>query len=185
MQIGQIYSTPRVFLRPGGAAGSARKDRMMSLGLNSYRAASARGLAESSPARSTYDVAKAYGQSEALLDRIPQKTLGKNDFLQLLVTQLRYSSIDQGGGSTEYVTQMAQFSTLEQLQNVASGIEALTRIQWLSQGAALVGRTVKAIHPETGVFMTGKVTAARFVNGRAYVAVGDVDVPLEQVVEVR
>lgn len=185
MQIGQVYSIPRVFLKPGGAGQATSTAGMMSLGLNSSQGVAARSAAASPRASSAYDAATAFGQSEAPVDRIPQKTLGKNDFLQLLVTQLRYSSFDQQGGSTEYVTQMAQFSSLEQMENVASGIEALSRIQWLSQGAAMVGKTVKAIRPDTGEFMTGKVTAARFVDGKAYLAVDGVDVPLELVVEVR
>lgn len=185
MQIGQVYSSPRVFMRPGSTGKAVGGFGMMSLGPNSDQGVAARSADASPRGGSVYDPARAFGQSEAPLDRVPQKTLGKNDFLQLLVTQLRYSSIDQQGGSTEYVSQMAQFSSLEQMQNVASGIEALTRIQWLTQGAAMVGKTVTAVDLETGEFTTGKVTAARFMDGKAYVTVGEVDVPLEQVVEVR
>src|SRR4051812_36273555 len=53
------------------------------------------------------------------------KTLGKQDFLTLLVTQMRYQDPLQPQDNTAYVAQLAQFSQLEGTQNINTSIEDL------------------------------------------------------------
>lgn len=62
-------------------------------------------------------------------------TLGKDDFLQLLVAQMKYQDPLEPTSNTEYISQYATFSQVEQLQNMASSME-------LSRGSDLVGKTV-------------------------------------------
>ena len=52
--------------------------------------------------------------------------LGKDDFLQLLVVQLQNQDPLNPLDDKEFIAQLAQFSSLEQMSNVASGIETLT-----------------------------------------------------------
>ncbi|HQF55819.1 MAG TPA: flagellar hook assembly protein FlgD [Fibrobacteria bacterium] len=52
-------------------------------------------------------------------------TLGKDEFMQLLVTQLRYQDPLSPQDNQQMAAQMAQFSSLESLQNVQKSIEAL------------------------------------------------------------
>ncbi|MCR5683843.1 MAG: hypothetical protein K6G81_00275 [Lachnospiraceae bacterium] len=61
--------------------------------------------------------------------------LGKDAFLQLLVTQMQYQDPLEPSDNTEYVAQLAQFSQLEQLQNLAGESEK-------SQAFSLVGKYV-------------------------------------------
>ena len=58
----------------------------------------------------TYDTSY---MSEAI-----DSTLGKEDFLNLLVTQLRYQNPLDPMDNTEFVAQLAQFSSLEQMSNL-------------------------------------------------------------------
>ena len=44
--------------------------------------------------------------------------LGKDEFLQLLVTQMQYQDPLNPTSDTEFIAQMAQFSSLEQMQNL-------------------------------------------------------------------
>ncbi len=62
-------------------------------------------------------------------------SLDKQAFLQLLVAQLQYQDPLQPMDNTEYVSQLATFSELEQMQNMAKTTE-------LSRATALVGQTV-------------------------------------------
>lgn len=84
-------------------------------------------------------------------DRIgSQNTLGKDEFLQLLVTQLANQDPLEPMSNEEYITQMATFSQLELLQNMNSNLEQ--SISWsllLSQtinntmATSLLGREVQ------------------------------------------
>jgi flagellar basal-body rod modification protein FlgD len=73
-------------------------------------------------------------------------TLDKDDFLQLLVKQLQNQDPSNPMDNSEYIAQLAQFSSLEQMQNVASSIDNLTSITQQSQMIqfnSFVGKTVK------------------------------------------
>lgn len=56
----------------------------------------------------------------------PKKELGKQDFLTLLVTQLKHQDPLQPTENTEFVAQLAQFSSLEGTQNISTSIEELS-----------------------------------------------------------
>jgi flagellar basal-body rod modification protein FlgD len=73
--------------------------------------------------------------------------LGKDDFLRLLITQLRHQDPLNPLDQNQFLAQTAQFTSLEYLQNIASGVEALREAKGgidLSQAAALLGRTAVA-----------------------------------------
>ncbi len=83
-------------------------------------------------------------------DKITAKTVGKEDFLKLLVTQLRYQDPLQPEDPKEFVAQLAQFSSLEQQINLnqnfsslSDQMKALKNTLGLSQGVSLLGKTVK------------------------------------------
>lgn len=56
----------------------------------------------------------------------PKKELGKQDFLTLLVTQLKHQDPMSPAENTEFVAQLAQFSSLEGTQNISTSIKELT-----------------------------------------------------------
>lgn len=73
--------------------------------------------------------------------------LGKDDFLSLLITQLQYQDPINPMDSTEFTAQLAQFSTLEQLNNVNSNLELSQLYQASinnSQAVGFIGKTVNA-----------------------------------------
>lgn len=63
-------------------------------------------------------------------------------FLNLLSAQIKNQNPLEPMKDTEFIAQMAQFSQLEQTTNLARDIRGLTMGQQLSQGAALIGRSV-------------------------------------------
>lgn len=73
-------------------------------------------------------------------------SLGKDAFLKLLVTQLQYQDPSSPMDNSQFISQMAQFSSLEQMQNVSSSIEELTAVTQQTQMIqfnSFVGKTVK------------------------------------------
>jgi flagellar basal-body rod modification protein FlgD len=68
--------------------------------------------------------------------------LDKNQFLELLVAQMKNQNPLSPTNSQEYVSEMAQFSTLEQLTNVAAGTEEQNQMETVNQSLALVGKQV-------------------------------------------
>ena len=64
--------------------------------------------------------------------------LGKDDFLKLLVTQLSYQDPTSPMKDQQFIAQMAQFSSLEQMQNMASSLGRLAD----RQAHEMIGRYV-------------------------------------------
>jgi len=78
-------------------------------------------------------------------------TLGKDDFLKLLITQLRYQDPLNPLDGTEFASQLAQFSSLEQLTNMNESLsESTTTTQLMAQSignslaSTMIGKDVKA-----------------------------------------
>ncbi len=63
------------------------------------------------------------------------KSLGKQDFLNLLVTQLRFQDPLNPTENTEFVAQLAQFSALEGTQNINASMEKLAgKLESMAKG---------------------------------------------------
>ncbi len=57
------------------------------------------------------------------------RELGKNDFLNLLVSQLKNQDPLNPSDPTEFTAQLAQYSSLEQLQNISAGMAGLSSMK--------------------------------------------------------
>ena len=68
--------------------------------------------------------------------------LDKEAFLRLFVEQLKNQDPLNPTDSSEYMTQLAQFSVMEQLENLNTSIGQLIDLQNITEAASLVGRTV-------------------------------------------
>lgn len=90
--------------------------------------------------------------------------LGMDAFLQLLVTQLQYQDPLDPMDDKEFVAELAQFSSLEQLTEINSGIEGLSSLNQEQQmiGAVnFIGKTIEANGTAVSV-EDGKATAVTF-----------------------
>ena len=77
----------------------------------------------------------------------PIKILGKDDFLNLLVTQLQHQDPLNPAESTEFTAQLAQFSSLEQLNNINDNLKNMELFQASvtnSQAVSYIGREITA-----------------------------------------
>lgn len=74
-------------------------------------------------------------------------SLGKDEFLQMLVTQLKYQNPLEPMDNTEFTAQLAQFSSLEELTNIKDEFSSLSsslNSQQNLMAAALIGKEVEA-----------------------------------------
>ena len=105
-------------------------------------------------------------------------SLDKDAFLQLLVTQMKYQDPLEPTSNTEYISQLATFSELEEMQNMRGSID-------LQRASALVGQEVyvKTTNATTGStdYVHGNVDYVIYENGKAYVSINGSNYPLDDV----
>ena len=101
-------------------------------------------------------------------------TLGKDDFLKLLVGQLKNQDPLNPTSDTDFIGQMAQFSQLEQTSNMATANAELVQQQSGARAVALLGRTVTYPDAATGVSTTGVVERVEWNAGTPSLTVGGV-----------
>ena len=96
--------------------------------------------------------------------RIAKDSLSKEDFLKILVTQLTHQDPTQPMEDREFIAQMAQFSALEQMQNLNKEFARVADLIALSQATTLIGKTVDVAVSE-GKDSTGREILS-IVSGR-------------------
>lgn len=117
------------------------------------------------------------------------KTMGQDAFLKLLVTQLANQDPLEPMKDQEFIAQMAQFSTLEQMQNMNRNLTTFMQGFFDSQSGyqavGLIGKTITAIDPDDPTkIIEGKVDFVQFDAGLALLRIGEKDVPVSNVMKV-
>ena len=95
--------------------------------------------------------------------------LGQDAFLKLLVTQIQMQDPMEPMSAQEYIAQLAQFSSVEQLQSANVQLAVLQHMEAVCQALLLIGRTIST--GEEGV--TGVVEGVTFVEGQPKLVVGE------------
>ena len=97
-----------------------------------------------------------------------KSTLDKDAFLGLLVAQMKYQDPLEPTSNTEFVAQYAQFSSLEQMQNMSATLE-------LSRASSMVGKVVSVNTTNSSgqaIQIQGKVDYVVYENNKAFVSKG-------------
>lgn len=82
--------------------------------------------------------------------------LDKDDFLKILITQLQHQDPTNPMQDKEFIAQMAQFSSLEQMTNMASSFGKLSSVLNSSEAQSLLGRNVEVLDGDKAIY--GKVS---------------------------
>lgn len=108
-------------------------------------------------------------------------TLDKDAFLQLLVAQMKYQDPLEPTDNTEYISQLANFSSLEEMQNMNASMS-------LQRASSYVGQEVivKATNPSTGQtdVIQGVVDYVVYENNKAFVAIDESLYSVDDIYEV-
>jgi flagellar basal-body rod modification protein FlgD len=100
-------------------------------------------------------------------------TLGKDDFLKLLVGQLQHQDPMQPSDDQAWIGQMAQFSQLEQVSNTAATTQKIVDTLNTNGTLSLIGHTVTYLD-EVGASHSGAVETVDMAGGKASLTVGGV-----------
>lgn len=107
-------------------------------------------------------------------------TLGKDDFLKMLVAQLKNQDPMNPTSDPQFMGTMAQFSTVEQVANLASELGTMAWSSRVSESVALIGKTV-TYEAEDGTTASGVASSVSMQDGAIVIHVGDVDVTPAQI----
>ncbi len=118
------------------------------------------------------------------------KALGKDDFLKLLVAELKNQNPLEPTDNKGFIAEMAQFSSLEQMNNVASAMNELntnltflTHQSLLTQGASLIGKMVIG-QDEKGENIQGIVDGVKMAGANILLQVREKNLDLIEVTDV-
>ena len=115
--------------------------------------------------------------------------LGFEDLLQIVLTQLTYQDPLQPMENFEFVSQLAQFSQIQQSQDINDSLQTLVVAQAGSQAAALLGKEVDI--QSGGPPLTGIVRAVSFGENGPVVTIETAEsqtianLPLNSIIQIR
>ena len=106
-------------------------------------------------------------------NRVKQQELGKDDFMKILITQLSHQDPTKPMEDKEFIAQMAQFSSLEQMTNMSQGFADLSSALNAGQAYSLLGKGVSIVEGETVINGVVEAVSGRdfpqvLVNGKYY-----------------
>jgi hypothetical protein len=113
---------------------------------------------------------------------------GTDTFLKLLVAQLKNQDPTSPMDDQAFVTELAQFNTVEQMINLKQSMDAQTTSQQASEGIGLLGRTISyattAVGSNNTVTSQGMVTGVSLAGGQVELRIGTQQVALTAVTAV-
>lgn len=120
-------------------------------------------------------------------------TPGRSDFLRLLTEQLRHQDPLNPMEDKDMMSQLAQFSALEETQSMRQSLDKLALGNQVSQGAALIGKTVTGTlpagfdamgNPAPGRTISGPVSGVTLRGGETLLSVGNETLALSSITRV-
>lgn len=134
---------------------------------------------------SASDITKSTSQNDAAKNALG---LSMDDFLKILATSMSNPSMTGGGDSnssgTDYISQMAQFATLQELNNMSTMMNNSLLLGQQQQAFNLMGKDVTVVD-EQGNEKQGRVDKVNFTGGIAKLTVNGTEYEMGAIKEVR
>ena len=122
---------------------------------------------------------------------LPTQELDRDAFLKLLVTQMQNQDPMNPTQNEDMIAQLAQFSSLEEMQGVNENLVALALLQegnavlsQLTNSSALIGKQVIYADPQSNEARTGTVEAVKLSHGAVSLMIGGQDIALSSLSEI-
>jgi flagellar basal-body rod modification protein FlgD len=112
------------------------------------------------------------------------QTLDQNAFLKLLVAQMKYQDPSKPMDASQMMAQTATYTQIQKLSDLVTAQQSAVTAQKIQAASAMVGRSVRYTTPD-GHTGTGVVASATLSGSEPTLKVGNTDVPLSSVTEVR
>jgi flagellar basal-body rod modification protein FlgD len=107
--------------------------------------------------------------------------LSQNDFMKLLVTQMQNQNPLNPVNSTDFITQLAQFSQVSSMTTLNGNISQMLTLQQMTQASSLIGKTVTYLPAGSQMATSGVVSGVQINNGAVNLVVGNQSIALSQV----
>jgi flagellar basal-body rod modification protein FlgD len=101
----------------------------------------------------------------------PSDNLGENDFLKLMMIQLQHQDPLNPSDPTQYMSELANFSSLEQQTQIAQSTASASTQQASTSALGLLGHTV-SYKDASGVTQTGTVSKVNFTSSGPALTIG-------------
>jgi flagellar basal-body rod modification protein FlgD len=111
-------------------------------------------------------------------------SLDENAFLKLLVAQMKYQDPSKPMDSSQLMAQTATYTQVQKLSTLVTAQQDLINAQHVQSASSMVGRTVTYTLAD-GTTGSGAVSSAKLSGSEPTLTVGNKDVPLSSVTEVR
>jgi flagellar basal-body rod modification protein FlgD len=99
------------------------------------------------------------------LGNVQRAGVSQDDFLKIFLTQLSFQDPLEPVDNREFLAQLAQFSSVEQLRQTKENLDGLLSMQASSQAVGLLGRTVEVASASQAPAV-GTVTTVSFRTGK-------------------
>jgi flagellar basal-body rod modification protein FlgD len=111
--------------------------------------------------------------------------IGQDQFLQLLVAQLQNQDPLSPTTDREFIAQLASLNTVQGIQTLNANFAEMLKLQQLTEGTNLIGKTVDYTPTGGGANASGKVDSVAVQDGQFVLQIGDNRIGLDQIVSVR
>ena len=108
----------------------------------------------------------------------------KNQFLLLLVNELQNQDPTAPTDEKQTLSQLAQFSSLEQMQNLNTTLTASSGFGQVAQSATLIGKTVSTA-TDTDAGVSGVVASVSLSGGKTYLQIGSQSVDASTITSIK
>jgi flagellar basal-body rod modification protein FlgD len=117
-------------------------------------------------------------------DQSSSGSLQREDFMMLLLTQLKHQDPLKPMDDEALMTQFTQLNSLEELQGIHKKINLLSDRDTLTEAAGLIGKTVTVSDP-AGEQIHGLVTSVSRLGEDITLTIGGTDYPLSALIRVQ